>query len=465
VSVHPHPAQPGGSGLDAFPEHHPDARTLGDAELMLSEALPAAPLPVTLAPAVAEHALATGGVRLVDEEGATIAALVDLVAAPPARSAGVDPAATPPGAHLVLTGIPTPAGPIASGAFRALHRSPADVTAELASHTNGKKPPVGVVLDRPLLAAEVDHLAGQAHARAVLLLARTLDAGRAGRPPDPGEPPPVPGDVLVRTAVATARRLPEALVVAVPLAPRDTPAEDAAIARTVLHAYGAEPVSWPSTGMTSWPAVREALERDDEAALQAAVDPDTLAVLRLWRPPRGRRGLTVFFTGLSGSGKSTVARALVDRLHETDRTVTVLDGDVARRMLSAGLTFSREDRDRNIERIGWVAAEVNRHGGVAVCAPIAPFASTRDPVRRLVRATGDLVLVWISTPLAECERRDRKGLYARARRGEIPDFTGISSPYEPPTDADLVIDTTHLEVAEAVQQVWDHLVAGGWLPR
>jgi sulfate adenylyltransferase len=171
----------------------------------------------------------------------------------------------------------------------------------------------------------------------------------------------------------------------------------------------------------------------------------------------------VFFTGLSGSGKSTVARALVDRLHETDRTVTLLDGDVARRMLSSGLGFSRDDRDTNIRRLGWVGAEVARHGGIAVLAPIAPFAATRAEVRRMVEAVGDLVLVWVSTPLEECERRDRKGLYARARRGEIPDFTGISSPYEAPDDADLVIDTTHVSIDEAAERVWRHLVEGGWV--
>jgi sulfate adenylyltransferase len=110
-----------------------------------------------------------------------------------------------------------------------------------------------------------------------------------------------------------------------------------------------------------------------------------------------------------------------------------------------------------------VAAEVARHGGVAVLAPIAPFAATRAEVRQMVEATGDLVLVWVSTPLEECERRDRKGLYARARAGEIPDFTGISSPYEPPDDADVVIDTTDVSVDEALAQVWQHLVAGGWV--
>ena len=154
--------------------------------------------------------------------------------------------------------------------------------------------------------------------------------------------------------------------------------------------------------------------------------------------PTSRRrsvaGLVLFFTGLSGSGKSTVAQAVIDALLEAgERTVTSLDGDVVRRNLSAGLTFSREDRETNIRRIGWVAAEISRHGGVAVCSPIAPFDATRQDVRAMTEAAGGaFFLVHVATPLEECERRDRKGLYAKARRGEIPDFTGISSPYEEP---------------------------------
>src|SRR4030095_8330672 len=128
-----------------------------------------------------------------------------------------------------------------------------------------------------------------------------------------------------------------------------------------------------------------------------------------WRPPRDRRGLVVFFTGLSGSGKSTLARALTDRLAEDGRrTVTVLDGDVVRRELSAGLGFSKADRDLNVRRIGWVAAEVARHGGIAVCAPIAPYEAARRAAHDFARAAGaGFILIWVNTPLAECERRDR----------------------------------------------------------
>src|ERR687886_162357 len=158
--------------------------------------------------------------------------------------------------------------------------------------------------------------------------------------------------------------------------------------------------------------------------------------------PAAARGLTVFFTGLSGSGKSPLARALAARFEDAGRTVTLLDGDEVRRLLSAGLGFSREDIATNIARIAFVAAEVTRHGGVAVCAPIAPFAAVRADARARVGATGAFVLVHVATPLAECERRDRKGLYARARAGEIPDFVGIAVEYEEHADADVVVDTT-----------------------
>jgi sulfate adenylyltransferase len=173
----------------------------------------------------------------------------------------------------------------------------------------------------------------------------------------------------------------------------------------------------------------------------------------------GRRGVTIFFTGLSGSGKSTLARALRDRLAEVGgRTVSLLDGDEVRQLLSSGLTFSRDDRDLNIRRIGYVAAEITRHGGIAICAPIAPYATTRAEVRAMVEATGgDFLLVHVATPLEICERRDRKGHYARARAGLVPEFTGVSDPYEEPDDADLVVDTTHGTPQRAVEPIVDRL--------
>jgi len=173
----------------------------------------------------------------------------------------------------------------------------------------------------------------------------------------------------------------------------------------------------------------------------------------------------VFFTGLSGSGKSTLARALHDLLLERgDRTVTTLDGDVVRHHLSKGLGFSREDREINIARIGWVAAEISRHHGVAICSPIAPFASTRALVRQMVTdAGGSFALIHVATPLQECERRDRKGLYARARAGEIPEFTGISSPYDEPDDALVRVDTTGRSISDTLDDVLRSLRGAGML--
>ena len=171
-------------------------------------------------------------------------------------------------------------------------------------------------------------------------------------------------------------------------------------------------------------------------------------------------GQVVFFTGLSGSGKSTIARAVTERLAAV-RTVTLLDGDVVRTHLSKGLGFSREDRDTNIRRIGWVAAEVAKHGGVAVCAPIAPYDETRRWVRDTVERAagpGSMVLIWVSTPLEICEQRDTKGLYARARAGQLSGFTGIDDPYEAPTDADLVIDTSDVALDDAVNQVLELVI-------
>ena len=162
----------------------------------------------------------------------------------------------------------------------------------------------------------------------------------------------------------------------------------------------------------------------------------------------------ILFTGLSGSGKSTIARALAEDLADGGpRVVTLLDGDEVRQHLSAELGFDVTSRERNVERIGWVAAEVARHGGVALAAPIAPFAPSRARVRAMAQAHGEFLLVWVSTPLDVCEARDRKGLYARARAGEVADFTGISSPYDEPVDADLVVDTTTTGVEEAVTSI------------
>src|SRR5699024_1365525 len=176
-------------------------------------------------------------------------------------------------------------------------------------------------------------------------------------------------------------------------------------------------------------------------------------------------GLVLFFTGLSGSGKSTVARAVSEAILEQDgRPVSLLDGDVVRRHLTAGLSFSPEDRDTNIRRIGWVAAEIAYHGGTAICSPIAPYEATRRAVREMTTdRDGVLVLVHIIPHVEQCARRDRKGLYAKAMAGEIPDFTGVSAPYDVPVDADITIDTTDIGIDDARDQVLELLQSKGHL--
>jgi sulfate adenylyltransferase len=192
--------------------------------------------------------------------------------------------------------------------------------------------------------------------------------------------------------------------------------------------------------------------------------PAVAAELRRSYPPRSRQGFTVFFTGLSGSGKSTIANALLVKLLEIGgRPVTLLDGDLVRKHLSSELGFSKEDRDRNIRRIGYVASEITRNGGVAICAPIAPYDATRRDVRAMVEEGGGFLLVHVATPLSVCEARDRKGLYAKARAGIIEAFTGISDPYEEPADAEVVIDTTEVRADEAAQEIVLHLEREGYI--
>ncbi|GAA4373677.1 adenylyl-sulfate kinase [Paeniglutamicibacter cryotolerans] len=176
---------------------------------------------------------------------------------------------------------------------------------------------------------------------------------------------------------------------------------------------------------------------------------------------RADAGKVVLLSGLSGSGKSTVGRELLDRIRTMDRhRAVLLDGDDIRQFLSKGLGFSREDRETNVERIGWVAARVSEAGGVAICTPIAPFEETRARLKTLAEEAGGFLLVHVSTPLEICEQRDRKGLYAKARAGLIGDFTGISSPYETPLEPDLTIDTTLVPVATAVDLIIDRLYPG-----
>jgi sulfate adenylyltransferase len=412
------------------------------------------------------------------------------------------------GRHAAEAGLVRLSGPVTGsrppehGPFRHLRRDPAGVRAEFAGG-----PVLGYATRGPLHGRQIGqlrHAAGQLKARLLLL---PLVAGSADLVVRP--------DALVRTVRAAARHLPPGtLVVPVPLAPRDVDARDEVALRAIVAAaYGATHLltddqdrpagrgaeaGWagPATAIPVLPAgdwaydpaaevwrplalIEAGTERADLASgeLEDLLDrgedvpawftPAVVAQeLRRARPPRSGRGLVIFLTGLSGSGKSTIARALRDAINERgDRTVSLLDGDLVRSLLSAGLTFSRADRDLNIARIGYVAAEVARHGGIAICAPIAPYAAARAQVRAAVREVGDFLLIHVATPVDVCEARDRKGLYAKARAGLIDHFTGVSDPYEEPADADLVIDTSTMTRQESVDAILSLLTAGGWLPR
>ncbi len=416
----------------------------------LPDGAPAPVAPILTVPGeVAEEAVAAGAVLLTDPEGL-----------PLARLTVADRTVSAPGDGHVLSGPVTALGVPAHGAFRRLYRSPAEVRAVLPAG-----PVYGLPVDQPLLAGALAGL----HARLsgggfLVLLVRVADTVTG-----------VPTETLIRATLAAAANLPRVAVAGVPLRHLADAAADQRAVAAVAAAYGVTELLRPASG-DDWRQVRAALDRGTlgiagetggEPGGELGAPRGVLAELLRWRPPRSRRGLVVFFTGLSGAGKSTVARALLDALSErSDRRCTLLDGDVVRRMLSAGLGFSRADRDLNVRRIGWVAAEIARHGGLVMCAPIAPYASTRAEVRAMVEATGaDFVLVHVATPLEVCEQRDPKGLYRAARAGRVREFTGVSDPYEPPTDADLLLDTSSGAARQSADRVLDLLVAGGWLGR
>ncbi|WP_224769230.1 adenylyl-sulfate kinase [Nocardioides ochotonae] len=393
-----------------LPQFCPTARELDDLELLVTGALspttafnqPGSPVTLTLPGDVEAAATEAGGVELVDPEGLPLARV------------------TVPGGQV------EPLTHAQFGPFRRLYLAPATVRQQYADRTF-------VPVTDALTLAQLDTLRA---AGPVALLALV------------GHGTPLLSPVaLLRATLRAADLLDDAVVVAVPLAARGDAAVDHELGLQVVATYaGPDRVLGLSDDDGDLPAgVAEIVDRD--------------------QPPADRQGLVLFFTGLSGSGKSTLARALMDRLLEQGtRTVTSLDGDVVRRNLSAGLSFSKADRETNIRRIGWVAAEISRHGGVAVCSPIAPFDETRQQVRGMVEeAGGAFFLVHVATPLEECERRDRKGLYAKARRGEIPEFTGISSPYEVPADADVVVDTTGRTIDAALADVLAALRTSGHL--
>jgi sulfate adenylyltransferase len=189
-----------------------------------------------------------------------------------------------------------------------------------------------------------------------------------------------------------------------------------------------------------------------------------IETLRRSYPPRAKQGFTVFFTGLSGAGKSTIAQVLMAKLMEIGtRPVTLLDGDIVRKNLSSELGFSKEHRDLNVRRIGFVASEITKNRGIAICAPIAPYRATRREVRGMIGQYGGFIEVYVATPLEVCERRDRKGLYAKARAGLIKDFTGIDDPYEPPEPPEVVVDTSKVSAEEAAHQILLYLEREGFI--
>jgi sulfate adenylyltransferase len=190
--------------------------------------------------------------------------------------------------------------------------------------------------------------------------------------------------------------------------------------------------------------------------------PEVAKILQQAHPPRDRQGFCVWFTGLSGAGKTTTADILAVKLLERGRQVTMLDGDVVRANLSKGLGFGKDDRDTNIRRIGYVAAEIARHGGACVCAAVSPYRTTRNECRALV-GHERFIEVFVDTPLEVCESRDAKGMYRQAREGKLKNFTGVSDPYEPPLDPELVIDTVNISAEENAARILAHLVERGFV--
>ena len=416
-----------------------------------------------------------------------VVVLTDAEAAPIAALDAVDVWPTREGWSGV-GGVVRRIGESARGSFRQLRLGPDQVKPML--------PPgrvLGVFVDRPLHRPQLAQIAYAARTIQghVLLLIPVASPTPDGLAPE----------VLIRTVFAARDRMPPATIVAVPLARRADEVADAILRARVAEAYGATHLLVSGPTVAGGPRCllpRELAYDGRDGQWRAADDippqhrrlplspeeiddlldrgvplpewhtpPAVARELTRARPPRRQRGLVVFFTGLSGSGKSTIARGVADELAETgERTVTLIDGDVARRFLTAGLTYSKADRDENVRRIGFVASEAARHGGLVLCCPIAPYAEARAAARSMAHMAGaGFVLVYVSTPLEVCERRDRKGLYAKAREGRITGMTGVDDPYEVPTDADLVIDTSDISIDEAVDKVLDYLAVEGWLDR
>ena len=427
------------------------------------------PAPITLdvTDEIADQAEAAGHVSLRDPEGVLLAVLEvtdryrpDRMAEAGALFGTTDPAH--PGADRLLrhTRDERLGGPVRGveppthWSFVGHRLSPTAVQAQLAAARAGSV--AGLASAEPPLTTDLDALAAAARSGTRLVVAVLTGPGPAA----------FDAYTVVRAWLAASAQLPDSTVVGVvPLARWGDARIDTALAELVLRNHGVTDIVATAAAdpQSSPDAIRQRLDLGAELPA-GAVTPEVEAELRLGYPPLDERGLTVFMTGFSGSGKSTVAQALAARLREHGgRSVTLLDGDLVRHHLSSELGFSREHRDLNIRRIGFVAAEITRAGGIAICAPIAPYDGVRRDVRAMVEDAGGFVLVHISTPLEVCEARDRKGLYARARAGLLGEFTGISDPYEAPTDAELTVDTTDIDVEQAVTRILDHLVEAGYL--
>lgn len=406
---------------------------------------------LTLPANVAEQAMAAGALIVADAETVPVVRLSDLVPAAPGDAAAEGAGSATDGSQTVeVLGVATPAEGVATGVGQHLRVSRSPLTTPTAARRV-------VVLARPALDQDIEEIA-RSQGDVVLVAA----IGSAS-------PDGVPVATMLRLArhaqAGLARRGVNAQLVAATIAWRDQ-ATNQALAAAVAAGLGGEPLLLADAASepgTAWAHALDWLAHPD--ARDADLDPVVRSELLRWRPPRAQRGLVTFFTGLSGAGKSTLARGLADRLAEDgSRTLTLLDGDEVRRLLSAGLGFGAEGRDQNVRRIGYVAAEVARHGGVAICAPIAPYERSRAAARSMVEHAGaDFVLIHVATTLAECEARDVKGLYARARAGQLTEFTGISDPYEVPESPELRVQTAGRPIEDCVDEVWDYLVAGGWL--
>lgn len=427
-----------------WPEHLLTPTQSAELELLLTGAL-APRTGYTRDEPLALHGDASVGrpIALRDDEGAAIAALdVEDV------WSGDDGRRYVAGAVRAIEGV-------LRHDFRAYRLTPEDLRKRAAEH--GWTRVLAYQPRQVVTQEQIDALLGAAHRTDAALFLQPLHA-----PHDVGD---LEWYARARSAVLVGEILAEDIG-AERFALALTPDPGESLSPRVARNYGATHLAVDAGARLECDDVGGELEMVRLPETRTATLPSAVAAeLAALHPPPQRSGFTVFLTGLSGSGKSTVAKALAARLLEIGpRRVTLLDGDVVRRHLSSELTFSAEHRDLNIRRIGYVAAEVTRHGGVAVCAPIAPYDATRKDVRAMVEKTGGFVLVHVSTPVEVCEERDRKGLYARARAGDLPGFTGVNDPYEAPTDAEVTIDTTTGTVDDAANAVLAYLRTAGWLP-